>query len=419
MHKEIQYYMVGGCVRDSLMGFDPRDIDYVVVGATEEDMLAANMKKVGADFPVFLHAVDGNEYALARVERKTGDGYNGFVTETDGVTLEQDLGRRDLTINAMAQDPTTGKIIDPFNGRSDLIKGIIRHVNPDAFKEDPVRVLRVARFLARWTTFTVADETFKLIEEMVKAGDMDHLTPERVWKETEKALSEPMPSRFFTFLHMVGALKVVMPEIADLHGIPQPFKWHPEGCAFVHTMMVLDEASYSSDDPLTRFCALTHDLGKATSDPAGFPSHKGHEFRGIKIIKDMCERLTIPNEYRDHAMLVSEYHTHIHNLNILNSKTIVKMFDALNYRKNQHIVKILPCVSECDHRGRTSFFSHRNYPNRGDAMFIFSHLMSFRMRNHKTPEELKGMSVEAIKNFEYRTKINMVDEARKMMVVVE
>lgn len=265
-------YLVGGAVRDYLSGKNPKDQDFVWTGATEADMLTRGYTKVAADFPVFLDA-NKNEHALARRERKTGTGYHGFEVDfSPDVTIEEDLSRRDLTINSMAIEqeldfnfeicPGGGKIIDPFGGQQDLYDGVIRHTNADAFKEDPVRVLRVARFLARWNDYEVAPDTFKLLQEMAASGELDSLQPDRVWKETEKALKENQPSRYFIFLQMIGALKHVFPEIAALHGVPQPYKYHPEGDCFIHTMMVLDAFSNMWLSPVGRFSALCHDLGK-------------------------------------------------------------------------------------------------------------------------------------------------------------
>lgn len=410
----MQIYKVGGCVRDYLMCVTPKDIDYVVVGSTPEEMLSLGFSIVGNHFPVFLHPETGEEYALARKEKKVGDGYNGFVFETDGVTLETDQSRRDLTINSIAMDDRNG-IFDPFNGVSDIQKKILRHVNADAFKEDPVRVLRIARFLARWTDFSVASETFKLCKEMVDNGDLNHITGERVVNEMVKALNEKRPSRFFTFLAMIGALKVVFPEIDALRGVPQPYIHHPEGDCFIHTMMVLDQASdtHGTDDIL-KFAALCHDLGKATTKPEILPSHHGHESRGYYIVKEMCERLPISNEYRDIAMLVAKFHTHIHNFDKLKPSTIVDMYKELNTRKNNNIGWYLPTVSMCDARGRTSFFENIKYPNAYIATAIFDGLDKIKLSNFFAPEEIKQMSVDKIKNFLHKEMINEVNRVKEI-----
>jgi tRNA nucleotidyltransferase (CCA-adding enzyme) len=406
-----------------LMGVPSRDQDFVWTGATPEFMLALGMKKVEADFPVFLDE-QKREHALARLERKTGDGYHGFAVEFGiDVTIEEDLYRRDLTINSIAMaankpgfspDDSDGwNLIDPYGGAQDIKDGIIRHTNPDAFREDPLRILRVARFLARWTDFEVHKTTFDLLKQMVADGMLKELNPDRVWKETAKALSEDAPSRYFVFLQMIGGLKDVFPEIAALHGVPQPFRWHPEGDCFVHTMAVLDAFSNVYSSPVGRFAALCHDLGKATSDPDDLPHHKGHEGRGVGIIDAMAERLPLPNEYKDIAKAVAKYHTHIHNLDTLNSKTIVKMFDELPYRKYEAgVLWILPAVSEADHRGRSSFYADRRYPNKLEATNLFGALFNFKTSEHIEVEKLKTMKPEAIREFNYRTKTRIVAEVK-------
>lgn len=407
----MQKYYVGGVVRDYFMGVPNKDTDYVWTGATPADLLDMGMKQVGADFPVFIDA-EKNEHALARRERKTGEGYHGFTCEfgTD-VTIEEDLYRRDITINSIAINTTNRgqEIVDPYNGRNDIKNRIIRHTNPDAFKDDPVRVLRVARFLARWVDFEVAPETFKLLEEMVASGELKTLQPDRVWKETEKALSEKMPSRFFVFLQMIGALEQVFPEIHALIGVPQPYKHHPEGDCFVHTMMVLDQMSEAMDSPVARFAALCHDLGKATSDKDNLPHHYGHEARGADIVEEMAKRLPLPNEYKDIAIAVAKYHTHIHNFLKLNAKTIVKMFDDLPWRQHGGAVKqILPVVGQCDHRGRTSFFVNRPYTNLVIAQHVFHELSQYKTTAHIEVDKLKEMKAEQIQTFNYRKKIEIV-----------
>lgn len=409
----MEFYKVGGCVRDFLMNDESKDIDWVVVGATEQDMLDRGFTKVGADFPVFLHPDNGQEYALARTERKTGKGYNGFTVDIENVTLKDDLKRRDLTINAMALDPHKN-VIDYFNGMEDIKNSILRHVDAEAFKEDPVRVLRIGRFLARWPEFAVAKETMTLCREMVLAGELEHLTPERVWKETEKALCEIIPSRYFVFLRMVGALEIVFPEIYALIGQTQPYEHHPEGDAFVHTMQVLDNCAEEwYDEPLGPFCALTHDLGKGTTHKDKLPHHSGHEQRGVEIIKTMCERLRIPNAFRDHAMLVSAYHTHIHNFHILKATTIVKMFDDLNFRKNKNIINILPLIAFADATGRTLFHKFRPYPNRDRAITTFYQLSNVKISNYFSKEEIQDMSIDNIKNYLYKEKVKIVKQIRK------
>ena len=382
-------FLVGGAVRDIELGMKAKDFDFVVVGSSVDEMIEAGFKQVGADFPVFLHPDTGYEFALARRERSTGDSYKDFVFETDNVTLEDDLRRRDLTINAMALGE---RVIDPFGGLHDLEAKVLRHVDAEGFKEDPVRVLRLARFCARYTDFEVAQETSDLCREMVKDGMLSALVPERVTAEMMKALGEKKPSRFFIFLQMVGALEVIFPEIAALHGVPQPYKWHPEGDCFVHTMMVLDQATdlRVSNDPLITFCALAHDLGKATTKPEILPSHHGHEDRGYYIVERMCDRLKMPTEYREHAKLVARYHTHVHNTFKLNPKTFVKVYEDLRMNQNQNVVSMLAFVSKCDKRGRGSFFENVDYPQ-GQAFYDVMHaLHELKARDVCTEEELKG-----------------------------
>jgi tRNA nucleotidyltransferase (CCA-adding enzyme) len=405
-------FIVGGFVRDLVMNRVPKDRDWVVVGSSEEEMLSLGFKKVGADFPVFLDD-KGEEYALARTERKTGPGYHGFEVNTQSVSLEQDLARRDLTINAMALDEE-GNVYDFFGGLEDIDNNLLRHVNDEAFKEDPVRVLRIARFMARWPSYSVAKETKALCREMVANGELAHLTPERVTAEMMKALSEQLPSRFFYFLRMVGALEVVFPEIHALIGVEQPYDHHPEGDAFIHTMMVLDDSSaYVDAKALDNFCALVHDLGKAATPKDKWPHHYGHEEAGYWIVQTMAERLKLPTEFREHGALVARYHMHIHKFHELNPKTIVKMFEDLKGKVNKRIYEILPSVSYCDAHGRTSFHSEKPYRNAAWAENTFELLSEVKLSSYFSPEEIKEMSVDKIKDFLYRKKIEVVKEVRK------
>ena len=288
----LELYLVGGAVRDHLLGLAAPDRDWLVVGSTPEHMVELGFEPVGKDFPVFIHKPSGEEYALARTERKTARGYQGFQFNTSpDISLEEDLQRRDLTINAMAQD-VDGELIDPFNGRADIKAGVLRHVS-DAFVEDPVRILRLARFAARFD-FSVAPETLSLMQSMVNNGEVDALVPERVWQEMHKALLTDRPQNFFKVLRDCGALKRILPEIDALFGIPQTAKYHPEIDTGIHTMMVIEQAVKLSADPLVRFAALVHDLGKAVTPKDILPSHKGHEKGGLPIIKSLCERLRVP-----------------------------------------------------------------------------------------------------------------------------
>ena len=349
-------YLVGGAVRDRLLGLPIKDKDWVVVGATPQQMLDAGYQQVGRDFPVFLHPDSHEEYALARTERKSGSGYTGFTCyAAPDVTLEQDLLRRDLTVNALAED-SDGTIIDPYGGQRDLQQRILRHVSP-AFAEDPLRVLRVARFAARYAhlSFRIADETLALMREMANAGELAHLTPERVWKETESALGTRNPQVFFQTLRDCGALKVLFPEIDALFGVPAPEKWHPEIDTGVHTLMTVSMAAMLSPDIDVRFATLCHDLGKGLTPKEFWPRHHGHGPAGVKLVEQLCQRLKVPNDMRELAKLVAEFHDLIHTLPILQPKTLVKLFDSIDaWRKPQRVEQIA-LTSEADVRGRTRF----------------------------------------------------------------
>lgn len=347
-------YLVGGAVRDELLGLAVRERDWVVVGATPEALMAQGYKPVGKDFPVFLHPQTGEEHALARTERKTGPGYRGFDTLfAPDVTLEQDLERRDLTINAIARDPVTGQLTDPFDGQRDLRERWLRHVSP-AFVEDPVRVLRVARFAARFAPmgFRVASETQELMREIAARGELDALVPERVWQETQRALEMPAPQTFFAVLRETGALAVIFPEIAALFGVPQPERWHPEIDCGVHTLMALEQAARLTADPVVRFAALTHDLGKGTTPPEEWPRHTAHEERGVALVDALCDRLRIPNAYRELAGLCSRYHLHAHRAKELRESTLLRLLESLDaFRRPARFEQfILAC--EADARGR-------------------------------------------------------------------
>lgn len=352
----MQTFLVGGAVRDSLLDRKVIDRDWVVVGATPSDMLDLGYQQVGNDFPVFLHPKSKEEYALARIERKNGNGYLGFTCDASkDVTIEQDLLRRDLTINAMAQD-TQGKLVDPYNGQKDLNNRILRHVS-DAFVEDPLRVLRVARFAARYHSygFTIADETMELMRHLCDSGEIHHLTPERVWKETSRSLLEPNPEVYFETLRECGALAVWLPEIAKLWGIPNPAQWHPEIDTGIHTMMVLQQSALLSDQLTIRYAALVHDLGKGLTDPDLWPSHRGHEKLGLSAINDVSDRLKVPNECRELALLVSEFHSHIHRAFELKPSTVLSLFNKADaWRKPDRFEQLL-LTCKADARGRTGF----------------------------------------------------------------
>jgi tRNA nucleotidyltransferase (CCA-adding enzyme) len=355
-------YIVGGAVRDELLGVAVKDRDYVVVGATPEAMIAQGYTPVGKDFPVFLHPKTHAEYALARTERKTEPGYKGFVFHTDAsVTLEEDLIRRDLTINAMAQDED-GSIVDPFGGQRDLKQRIFRHVSP-AFAEDPVRILRIARFAARFPEFTVAPETNELMQGMVVAGEVDALVPERVWQELARGLMEVRPSRMFAVLRDCGALQRILPELDALWGVPQPALYHPEIDTGAHIMLVIDYAASIHADLPTRCAALLHDLGKGVTPPEMWPRHHGHEMHSVKLVDAVCKRLKIPNECRDLALMTAREHGNVGRAMELRAKTIVNLLERCDaFRKPQRFLDML-VASECDHRGRTGF-TEKPFPQR-------------------------------------------------------
>ncbi len=349
----MEIYLVGGAVRDALLKLPVKDHDWVVVGATPEMMLAQGYQQVGRDFPVFLHPQNHEEYALARTERKSGRGYTGFVTEfAPNVTLEQDLQRRDLTINAIARN-SNGAYIDPYHGREDIEQRILRHVSA-AFHEDPLRVLRVARFAARLAhlNFHIAPETMALMRNMVASGELAHLTAERVWQETENALQSPDPQMYFQVLRDCGALAVLLPEIDHLYGVPAPVKWHPEIDTGIHTLMTLAIAAQLTPEVDVRFATLCHDVGKGLTPPEKWPSHHGHGLAGVPLVKNICQRLRIPNHVRDLAMLAAEFHDMVHTVETQPSETLIALFDRIDaWRKPQRIAQ-LALVSEADARGR-------------------------------------------------------------------
>ena len=350
----MKIYQVGGAVRDALLGIARADVDWVVVGAQPEQLTAQGYKPVGKDFPVFLHPETGEEYALARTERKTGVGYHGFSFDTGAeVSLEEDLARRDLTINAMAMDET-GTLIDPFNGQADLEAGVLRHVS-EAFVEDPVRLLRVARLAARFASrgFHIAPDTMDLLVRMVVNGEINHLRPERVWQETENALAGASPRVFFQVLRDVGALAVIFPEVDRLFGVPQPPRWHPEVDTGLHTLMALEQSERLSPSAAVRFAVLTHDLGKGTTPAEILPKHRGHEERSVGLLGELCKRLPIPRRYQALAELVARYHGLVHRATELRPSTVLKLLirtDALR-RPERFDDFLLAC--EADARGRT------------------------------------------------------------------
>lgn len=358
----MQVYLVGGAVRDRLLGLPVGERDWVVVGARPEELERQGYVRVGKEFPVFLHPETREEYALARTERKVGPGYTGFTTEfSPDVTLEDDLRRRDLTINAIAEDQD-GNLVDPFGGQRDIEARVLRHVS-EAFVEDPVRVLRLARFAARFTSlgFTIADETRDLMKQIVAAGEMDALVPERVWKETQRALDEARPEVYFQTLRDCGALKVIFPEVDALFGVPQPAKWHPEIDTGVHVLMALRMAAEKRASTATRFAVLTHDLGKARTPQEKWPSHHGHEQLGVPVIEALSERLRVPKDFRDLAVMVSDFHTHVHRAQELKPSTMLELFEKTDaFRRPERFNEFL-LACECDARGRLGLES-RDYP---------------------------------------------------------
>ncbi|WP_145490186.1 multifunctional CCA addition/repair protein [Yersinia rohdei] len=386
----MEIYLVGGAVRDSLLNLPVTEQDWVVVGATPEQLLAQGYQQVGKDFPVFLHPVSHEEYALARTERKSGQGYTGFTCyAAPDVTLEEDLLRRDLTINAIARS-SEGKLFDPYNGQQDLANRVLRHVS-DAFGEDPLRVLRVARFAARFAHlgFTVAPETQSLMAAMAESGELSALTPERVWKETEKALKTSSPQIYFQVLRDCGALAVLFPEIERLFGVPAPEKWHPEIDTGIHTLMTLAIAAKLSPEVDVRFAALCHDLGKGLTPKEFWPHHHGHGPAGVKLVEQLCQRLRVPNPVRDLAKLVAEYHDLIHTVNKLRPETLLKLFDAIDvWRKPERLEQMI-LTSEADARGRTGF-EENPYPQ-GDYLRA-----AFQIANGVSVQEVVASGLQGL-----------------------
>lgn len=346
-------YLVGGAVRDQLLNRTIVERDYLVVGATVEQMLALNFVQVGKDFPVFLHPESKEEYALARTERKEGSGYTGFVCyATPDVTIEEDLIRRDLTVNAMAMDKN-GQIIDPYNGQTDLKSRLLRHVSA-AFSEDPLRVLRVARFAARYHElgFTVAPETLALMQRMSESGELTQLTAERIWKEMQRSLEENNPEIFFDVLKKCGALHVIWPSLDALWGVPNPEKWHPEICSGVHTMMSLQKAVSLTSNTAVRFATLCHDLGKGLTPKEHWPNHQGHEKSGLLLVEAICKALKVPNDHKLLALKVCEFHLHCHQAFELKAITILKLFDKLDVWRKPEVFSNFLIACQADAQGR-------------------------------------------------------------------
>ena len=386
--------MVGGAVRDKLLGRPVNDRDWVVVGATPEQMLAEGYLPVGRDFPVFLHPKTREEYALARTERKSGHGYRGFaVHSAPDVTLEEDLSRRDLTINSIAQsayESSAGGLFDPYHGVRDIEARVLRHVT-DAFREDPVRILRVARFAARFTDFTVAPETMQLMREMVAHGEADHLVPERVWQELSRGLMEERPSRMFEVLRKCGALAVLLPEVARLWGVPQRAEYHPEVDTGVHLMMVLD-MSARLDAPLAvRFACLAHDLGKGTTPAEMLPRHIEHEQRSAELLQDVADRLRVPVDCRETADVVAREHGHIHRSGELSAAALMRLLERCDaIRKPARFADVL-LACECDARGRLHF-EETPYPQRPRLLAVLAAAQSVVTRDIAAQAASRGQS---------------------------
>ncbi|MEC9376285.1 MAG: multifunctional CCA addition/repair protein [Pseudomonadota bacterium] len=386
----MKIYLVGGAIRNKLLKLPVKERDWVVVGSEAKELEKNGFKKVGKSFPVFLHPKTKEEYALARTEKKSGTGYHGFdVYSGKDVTLEEDLKRRDLTINAIAEDKF-GKLIDPFNGQNDLKERILRHVSP-AFSDDPLRVLRIARFAAEFHEqgFKVAEITESLLKGMSKGGELNALTPERVWRETEKALMSSRPDIYFHKLHEWGALKYVFPEIEMLFGVPQPKQWHPEIDTGIHVLMALKVAAELSESTEVRFATLVHDLGKAKTPQEQWPGHRGHEKRSLEIIDELCDRLNLPNRYRNLGKIVAEFHTHVHRAKELKPETILKILNQIDAfrRPDRFTLFLLSC--EADARGRKGL--ENNIYSQGK---IFSNV--FNIAAKVDSSQFKGKKLEGV-----------------------
>lgn len=387
----MQVYLVGGAVRDQLLGHPYHEKDYVVVGATPEQLLAQGFQPVGKDFPVFLHPETKDEYALARTERKSGHGYHGFEFYTDStVTLEQDLIRRDLTINAIAMDDE-GTLYDPYGGQRDLELRVLRHVS-DAFVEDPLRVLRVARFSARYKTlgFTVAEETLALMQQLADSGELEALTPERVWKETSRALMEDHADEYFEVLRRCGALKVLFPEIEALYGIPQRPEYHPEIDCGIHTMMSLQQACRANYALDVRFAVLVHDLGKALTPLDELPRHIMHEERGVKPVTEVCERLKVPTQMKQLAITVCKEHLKCHQALTLKPGTLWRLLQRLDVLRRPERVEAFVQACECDSRGRLGL-EDREYPQSAYILKVMDVVRNIKAQD--LPADIKGPDI--------------------------
>jgi tRNA nucleotidyltransferase (CCA-adding enzyme) len=414
----MQIYLVGGAVRDQLLGLPVKERDWVVVGATPDELEALGYRRVGRDFPVYLHPETGEEYALARTERKTGPGYRGFEVHTDpSVTLEEDLRRRDLTINAIAQT-TGGELLDPIGGQAHLRARLLHHVS-DAFREDPVRILRVARFAARFQPlgFQVAPATLALMRSMVGAGEVGALVPERVWQETASALAEPRPDVYLQVLRDCGALAVIFPEIDALFGVPQPAQWHPEIDTGAHVLLALREAARRSFSTEVRFAILMHDLGKGTTPKADLPQHPGHEQRSVELALDLCQRLAVPNRFRDLAIAVARHHGLCHRALELRPATLLKLLESLDAFRRGHRVTEFLNACEADARGRTGL-EEQTYPQRDLVLAAWQAALAVNTSAVAGPGGAgDGLSGEAIGEAIRQARLAAVTAARKQFGV--
>ncbi len=411
MMSRMKIYLVGGAVRDSLLGLEAGDRDWVVVGATQQEMEAQGFKAVGRDFPVFLHPRTGEEHALARTERKSGRGYRGFVVDADpSVTLEQDLQRRDFTLNAIARDEESGELVDPWGGMRDIQARVLRHVGP-AFVEDPLRVLRAARFMARFASlgFTLAPETADLMRRIAASGELEALVPERIWQELRKALRSPRPSAFLRTLHDTGALASILPEVEALYGVPQRAEFHPEVDTGVHQEMVSDMAArLAPGDDLVGFAALTHDLGKALTPADQLPRHVMHEQRGLKPLAALCERLKMPADHRQLAEAVCREHLNVHRIDELRDATVLELIQRCDgFRRPERIAQMaLAC--ECDKRGRLGF-EDSDYPQRATLQRLHAAALAINARDLAAA----GLSGPAVGEAVKKARIEAIGAARR------
>jgi len=391
--QQLNFFLVGGAVRDALLNRNVVDKDYVVVGSSVDEMLSLGFIRVGKDFPVFLHPKTKQEYALARTEKKSGQGYTGFnCNAAADVTLEEDLLRRDLTVNAMAMDDT-GKVVDPYNGQNDLNNRVLRHVS-EAFIEDPLRVLRVARFAARYHEygFTIAPETLTLMTQLSESGELLSLSGERIWQEMERSLADPNPQIFFQVLYQCQALKSLWPDLHNLWGIPNPERWHPEICSGIHTMMVLKQAVLLSEKTSVRFASVCHDLGKSLTEDSTLPSHPGHETAGLPLIEELCARLRVPTAHKSLALKVCQFHLHVHKAFELKPSTILKLFNQLDvWRKPDEFADFLLCC-QADFTGRLGF-ENREYLQK-EFLYLAFELLKKVTAKPFVEKGLKGLAIK-------------------------